>query len=91
MLILLLLSYPALGAIDISQAIQLPIALFAVLGFLLYGQIDLALGLHLGLVQALAAIVGAQIAHRLPLKQLRKLAAAALMLTGILMVWAQLI
>jgi hypothetical protein len=88
--ILLSLNTPALRAIGVSQAIQLPIAVFAVAGFWLYGQIDLGLGLHLGLVQALAAFGGAQIAHRLPLGQLRRLAAAVLIFTGILMLWTNL-
>ena len=76
--ILITLHYPALKSIGISQAIQLPIAVFAVIGFWLYGQIDLGLGLHLGIAQAAGVYIGAQIAHRLPIVQLRRLVAIAL-------------
>jgi uncharacterized membrane protein YfcA len=85
--ILITLSYPALKTIGISQAVQLPIAVFAVIGFWLYGQIDVGLGLHLGIAQAAGVFIGAQIAHRLPVMQLRRLVAAALILVGALMVW----
>lgn len=85
--ILITLHYPALKSIGISQAIQLPIALFAVIGFWLYGQIDLGLGLHLGITQAAGAYIGAQIAHRLPILQLRRLVAIALVGVGAMMIW----
>ncbi len=85
--ILIILHYPALKSIGISQAIQLPIALFAVIGFWLYGQIDLGLGLHLGIAQAAGVYIGAQIAHRLPIVQLRRLVAIALIGVGAMMIW----
>lgn len=85
--ILVTLGYPALNSIGISQPIQLPIAIFAALGFLLYGQINIGLGLHLGIVQAVGAFLGAQVAHRLPVVQLRRLVAAALIGVGVMMVW----
>jgi uncharacterized membrane protein YfcA len=85
--ILVLLGQPALASIGVSQAIQLPIALFAVLGFSLAGEIDASLGLHVGLAQAAGAFAGAQIAHALPVIQLRRLVAAALVGVGLLMAW----
>lgn len=85
--ILVTLHFPALKSIGISQAIQLPIALFAVAGFWLYGQIDFGLGLHLGITQAVGAFFGAQIAHRLPVAQLRRLVAVALIGVGLMMAW----
>jgi len=85
--ILVTLYYPALKSIGISQAIQLPIALFAVTGYWLFGQIDFELGLHLGIAQAIGAYFGAQIAHRLPVVQLRRLVAVALIGVGMLLVW----
>ena len=85
--ILITLHYPALKTIGISQAIQLPIAVFAVTGFWLYGQIDLGLGLHLGIAQAVGVYIGAQIAHRLPVLQLRRLVATALVVVGAMMIW----
>ncbi len=85
--ILITLHYPALKSIGISQAIQLPIALFAVLGFWLYDQIDLELGLHLGIAQAAGVYIGAQIEHRLPIVKLRRLVAIALVGVGAMMIW----
>ena len=85
--ILITLHYPALKSIGISQAIQLPIALFAVIGFWLYGQIDLELGLHLGITQAAGVYMGAQIAHRLPIVQLKRLVAIVLVGVGAMMIW----
>jgi len=85
--ILIILHYPALKSIGISQAIQLPIAVFAVIGFWFYGQIDLGLGLHLGIAQAIGVYIGAQIAHRLPIVQLRRLVAIALIGVGAMMIW----
>ena len=83
--ILVTLHYPTLKAIGVSQAIQLPIAIFAVIGFWLYGQIDLGLGLHLGITQAAGAYFGAHMAHRLPVVQLRRLVALALIGVGVMM------
>lgn len=85
--ILITLNYPVLKSIGISQAIQLPIAFFAVIGFWFYVQIDLGLGLHLGISQAAGAFIGVQIAHRLPIVQLRRLVAIALIGVGAIMFW----
>ena len=85
--ILITLHYPALKSIGISQAIQLPIAVFAVIGFWYYGQIDLGLGLHLGITQAIGVYIGAQVAHRLPVVQLRRLVAIVLIGVGAMMIW----
>lgn len=85
--ILIILHYPTLKSIGISQAIQLPIAIFAIIGFWLYGHIDLDLGLHLGIVQAIGVYIGAQIAHRLPIVLLRRIVALVLIGVGIMMAW----
>lgn len=83
--ILVAISVPALAAIGISQAIQLPLAIFATIGFTLYGQIDLRLGLTLGIVQAVGVVIGAGIAHSLPAAQLGRVVAITLIGVGILM------
>ena len=59
---------PTLVAIGISQAIQLPIAVFTSVGFSLYGKIDFKLGALLGIIQAIGVVVGAQIAHKISAK-----------------------
>ena len=83
---LLLLGFIPLTAIGISQVIQLPIAIFATIGFLLFGQIDIQLGLILGGVQAVGVLVGGKIAHTLPREKLRGIVAIALIGVGILMI-----
>ncbi len=55
--------------------------------FNFYGQIDLDLGLHLGIVQAIGVYIGAQIAHRLPIVLLRRIVAVALIGVGAMMIW----
>ena len=84
--LLLLLGSMPLAAVGISQAIQLPIAIFATIGFTLYGQIDFYLGITLGLVQSVGVIFGAKIAHTLPQEKLRRLVAITLMGVGLLMI-----
>ncbi len=84
--LLLLLQFMPLAAVGISQAIQLPIAVFATLGFILYGQIDFSLGLTLGLVQSVGVLVGGKIAHTLPHEKMRVVVAVTLIGVGVLMV-----
>ena len=84
--ILVFISVPALAAIGVSQAIQLPIAIFASAGFFLFGRIDIELGVQLGLIMAIGVIIGAQIAHRVTAKQLRRVLAIVLVAVGLLMI-----
>ncbi len=83
---LLLFQYLPLAAVGISQAIQLPIAVFATIGFILYGQIDFRLGVILGLVQSAGVILGGKIAHTLPHEKLRLVVATTLVGVGLLMI-----
>ena len=78
--ILLFLHFPVLKSIGVSQVIQLPIALFATLGFYFDKQVDIdfALGTKLGVVQALAVFLGAYIAHRISTRKLQKIVAVIL-------------
>ncbi len=84
--ILLLISIPALAGIGVSQAIQLPIAVFSTLGFTLYGEIDFKLGALLGVILAVGVVVGAEIAHRVSAEHLRQIVAIALIAAGLLMI-----
>ncbi len=84
--ILLLLQFVPLIAVGISQAIQIPIAIFATIGFILYGEINFSLGLTLGIVQSLGVIFGGKIAHNLPQKRLSKVVAITLLGVGIFMI-----
>lgn len=84
--IFLLLGVPALHAVGVVQGIQLPLAISASVGFILFGQIDFGLGTTLGVVQAVGVWIGAQIAHQVPATQLRRFAAAALILSAALLI-----
>ena len=84
--LLLLLGSLPLAAVGISQAIQLPIAIFATIGFMLYGQIDFYLGFTLGIVQSVGVIIGARIAHTLPQEKLLRVVAITLIGVGLLMI-----
>lgn len=76
--ILMYLRVPVLTAIGVSQVIQLPIAIFATIVFYVYGEIDFELGTLLGIVQALAVILGAYIAHKISTDRLRQMVAITL-------------
>jgi len=80
--ILLWLSIPTIFAIGTSQAVQIPIALAATTGYLLYGTIDITLGIVLGVSQAVGAMLGAVIAHRTPAARLRTMVAISLIVVG---------
>ena len=84
--ILMFANVPALAAIGVSQAIQIPISVFATAGFLLFGRIDVEPGIQLGLIMAVGVIIGAQIAHKVPARRLRQLVAIALVTVGFLMI-----
>ncbi len=84
--IFLLFSVPTLVAIGVSQAIQLPIAVFSTVGFSLYGEIDFKLGALLGMILAIGVVVGAEIAHRVSAERLRHIVAVALVAAGLLMI-----
>jgi len=84
--LLLLLGVAPLTAIGTAQVIQLPIAVFATMGYALYGNLDLVVGTLLGVSQALAVLLGARLAHALPTTQLRRAVAFALIAAAGLLV-----
>lgn len=83
--IFLLLGMPALKSVGVVQGIQLPIAISASVGFVLFGQVDFMMGTVLGLVQAVGVWIGAQVAHDVPAERLRMFAAGALVLSAIML------
>lgn len=83
--LLMLTGMQVLNVIGVAQAIQLPVAAFASLGYLLFGQIDLPVATALGLTQAAGVMLGARLAHRLNPVQLRRLVAVALIGTAMLL------
>lgn len=79
---LMLLRLPVLSAIGASQVVQLPLALAATLGFWLLGTLDVRIGLILGVVQGVGAVVGAKFAHALPRHTLQFVVALVLLATA---------
>ena len=82
--ILVFLRAPTLSAIGVSQVVQIPMAIFSTLGYVLFGQVDFYLGTTLGLVAATGVIIGASIAHAVPILTLRRIVAVSLIGAGIL-------
>jgi uncharacterized membrane protein YfcA len=80
---LLFLGVPALRTVGVSQLVQIPVAGFGTLGFLLSGHVDLLLGLVLGLVASVGVGVGAPIAHAAPARTLRRVVAIACIVVGV--------
>lgn len=80
--VLLTLSVPALTAVGLSQAIQLPIALAATLGNILYGQVDPVLGGVLAGALTVGAWFGAKLAHVVPRATLQRIVSAVLIAVG---------
>ncbi len=70
--------WPVLGAVGLSQMIQVPIALLATLANFYHGTIDVLLGLAVAAVITSGVIIGANVAHVLPVHQLRNLVTVAL-------------
>lgn len=83
--IFLLLQVPALKAVGVVQGIQLPLAIFSSIGFILFGEIDFILGTILGIIQAIGVLIGAQLAHQVPARRLRQFAAGALILSAVML------
>ncbi|PHS13258.1 MAG: hypothetical protein COA86_17270 [Kangiella sp.] len=79
--IFMMMQVPLIKAIGVSQVIQLPIAIFATLGFYLDQQvnIDFNLGFQLGIVQAIAVMGGAYIAHNISTLKLQKTVSVTLL------------
>lgn len=77
---LLVLGLAALPTVAISQLCQLPVGIFGTVGFLLYGSVDILLGLGLGALAGAAVLGGAHLAHAAPAAGLR--AAVALACVG---------
>ena len=80
--ILLALRIPALAAIGASQAIQLPVAGFATLGYAPAGRVDFLFGGALGLAEVLGVVLGTRVAHAVSPRRLRRLTAYAVIAAG---------
>jgi len=81
--VLISLSLPVLTVVGLSQAIQLPVALAATCGNLLYGKLDLTLGALLAFTLIFGSWTGAKLAHVVPRTTIKRFVSFVLVLIGI--------
>ena len=80
--ILIWMQVPILTAVGLSQVIQIPIALLATTGNLMFGRSEWLIGFGVAVLLMLGVIVGARIAHRVSRVTLKRFIAVALLLVG---------
>ena len=80
--ILVAASVPVLTAVGLSQVIQIPIALAATVGNLMYGTLDLGLAGVLAVTLTVGSWYGAKLAHVVPRETLRRIVSVALVVIG---------
>src|SRR4029077_3709786 len=81
--ILIAMKLPVLTAVGLSQVIQLPVALAATVGNVLYGELDLVLAGMLAAALTVGSWYGAKLAHTLPREVLRRIVALVLVFVGL--------
>jgi len=81
--ILISMSVPVLTAVGLSQAIQVPVAIAATFGNVLYGKLDLTLGGVLAATLTVGSWYGATLAHVVPRAILRRIVSVVLVVIGI--------
>jgi uncharacterized protein len=72
-----------LASVGLSQIFQLPVAIAATVGNLVYGKLDLLLGVILATSLSGGAWCGAKLAHAVPRATLRGIVSGALVLIGL--------
>ena len=85
------LSVPLVTAIGLSQAIQLPIAIFATVGNEANNLVNWDLALFLAIGLAIGSFIGAKLSKRLPVEHIRALVAFLLFGSGAYMIIALLV
>jgi uncharacterized membrane protein YfcA len=80
--ILISMSVPVLTAVGLSQAVQLPVAIAATFGNVLYGKLDLVLVGVLAATLTVGSWYGARLAHVVPRAILRGIVSAVLVIVG---------
>jgi uncharacterized membrane protein YfcA len=82
--IIISMTVPVLVAVGLSQVIQLPVAIVATFGNLLYGQFNLELGAVLAVSLTVGSWYGARLAHVVPRTTLRWIVSVVLVTVGAL-------
>jgi uncharacterized membrane protein YfcA len=80
--IVMSMSVPVLVAVGLSQVIQLPVAIAATVGNVLYGHLDLVLGGILAASLTVGSWYGAKLAHAVPRATLRRVVSIVLVAVG---------
>lgn len=81
--ILISIRVPVLVAVGLSQVIQVPVAIAATFGNVLYGQVDPVLGGVLAAALTVGSWYGARLAHVVPRATLRRIVSVVLVVVGI--------
>jgi len=74
----------ALASVGLSQVFQLPVAIAATAGNMIYGKLDLSLAAILALGLSGGSWFGAKLAHAVPRASLRSIVSAALVVVGLI-------
>jgi uncharacterized protein len=80
--IVISMSVPVLVAVGLSQVIQLPVAIAATVGNVLYGELDFVLGGVLAAALTVGSWYGAKLAHVVPRATLRRIVSVVLVVVG---------
>jgi uncharacterized protein len=80
---LLSMQLGVLASVGLSQIFQLPVAIAATAGNIVYGKLDLALGLTLAASLSGGSWLGATLAHAVPRATLRGIVSGALVIIGL--------
>jgi uncharacterized membrane protein YfcA len=72
-----------LASVGLSQIFQLPVALAATAGNIIYGELDLPLGIVLAASLSGGSWFGAKLAHAVPRATLRGIVSIALVIIGV--------
>ena len=80
--IMIAMNVPVLTGVGLSQAIQLPVAVAATVGNVLYGKVDFVLGGILAASLTVGSWYGAKLAHSVPRATLRAIVSAVLIVIG---------
>jgi uncharacterized protein len=81
--VMLFLGVPVLTAVGLSQAIQIPIAIFASIGNLQAGTLNLDLSLTIAASMIVGSFAGATVIHYLPREPVRNFVAVLLIVVGV--------
>ncbi len=83
--ILMWLRVPMLAALGSAHLAQVTVAIFATVGNVAFGEVDVPIALGMGVLLMVGVTLGAVVAHRIAAARLRQAVAVALVVTGLLL------